>query len=296
MTISFDSNNSDLLLAKSKNKKWYKTAIFWISAPLILITSTCVFASLLPLSDPNNLDLSSTVLPPFFMHGGSMAHPLGTSNLGQDLLSELIFGGRTTIFIGLVGMLGGALPGILLGLVAGFSRGIVDTVIARLIDAQLSLPFILVALAVIASRGHSVGVILTVLALTTWPFFARVIRSEALSLRERPFVMSLRSAGVTRTRILLKHILPNLFGTVVVLSTLGIGAAILIESAIDFLGLGVTAPGLSWGSILASGQSQIGTAWWIAAWPGIMISVFVLLVNLLGDELISRFDPRYRNR
>ena len=294
MTIDVSPVGAEKKVRAFGRRRWYRDPIFWFGGPLVLIVIVCMLAPILPLSNPSAINLGATTLPPVFLHGGSWSHVLGTSNLGQDLLSQLIYGGRTTIAIGFLGMLGGIIPGVILGLVSGFSRGIVDTVISRLIDAQLSLPFILVALAIIATRGHSVGVVLTVLALTTWPFFARVVRSEALSLRERPFVTALRAAGASRTRILFLHILPNLANTVMVMATLGIGAAILIESAIDFLGLGITSPSISWGSILATGQSQIGTAWWIAAWPGIAIGVLVLLINLLGDELVTRFDPRHR--
>jgi peptide/nickel transport system permease protein len=294
VTIDLNTVGRDQPIKPLRRHKWYRDPLLWIGSPLVFIVVVCLLAPVLPLANPSAINLAATTLPPVFLHGGSWSHVLGTSNLGQDLLSQLIYGGRTTLAIGFLGLLGGIIPGVILGLISGFSRGFIDTVISRLIDAQLSLPFILVALAIIVTRGHSVGVVLTVLALTTWPFFARVVRSEALSLRERPFVTALRAAGASRTRILFFHILPNLANTVMVMATLGIGAAILIESAIDFLGLGITSPSISWGSILATGQSQIGTAWWIAAWPGIAIGVLVLLINLLGDELITRFDPRHR--
>jgi peptide/nickel transport system permease protein len=294
MTIDLTLEATAITPRRRRRRRWYTDPILWIGGPLLIVAIICLIAPLLPLSDPNLVNLNATTLPPFFMHGGSWAHPLGTSNLGQDLLSQLIWGGRTTIIVGFLGMLGGIIPGVLLGLTSGYNRGIIDSVISRLIDAQLSLPFILVALAIIASRGHSIDVVLVVLALTTWPHFARVVRAETLSLRERPFVMGLKASGASSKRILFFHIFPNLATVVMVMATLGIGAAILIESAIDFLGLGITAPGISWGSILATGQSQIGTAWWIAAWPGVAIGLFVLFINLLGDELVSRFDPRHR--
>jgi peptide/nickel transport system permease protein len=267
-------------------------AIFGL--PLVLIAVVCFAAPLLPLPDPNHQVLSDALLPPAWMDGGVWAHALGTDHLGRDMLSRLIYGGQLTFIIALGGMLAGAIPGTLLGLISGFYRGAADAVISRVVEAQLALPFILLAIAIIAGSGRSIGVLVVVLAMIGWAQYARVVRAETMSLRERPFVVGLRCAGVSNRRILLGHLLPNLAGTVLVLTTLLIGTVILAESALSFLGLGVVAPQISWGAMLADGRDQLTQAWWIAAFPGLAITVVVLLVNLLGDAMRSWLDPRKR--
>jgi peptide/nickel transport system permease protein len=167
-------------------------------------------------------------------------------------------------------------------------------VISRLIDAVLALPFVLIAIAIIANRGASIGVLLLVLALTGWAQTARIVRAETLGLRERRFVLALRAAGASNSRIAFRHILPNLSGILVVLATLQVGTVILIESALSYLGLGVPPPDITWGSILAGGKDVLTQAWWITTFPGIAITVVVLLVNLLGDALLTTFDPKKR--
>lgn len=269
-------------------------AVLAFGIPLLIIAVLCLAAPLLPLADPTKQVLSDALTPPAWMDGGSWSHPFGTDSLGRDVLARLAYGGRLTFIIAISGMLAGAIPGTLLGLLSGYYRGWVDTVISRVVDAQLALPFMLLAIAIIAARGNSLPVLIAVLALVGWAQYARVIRSEALSLRERPFVLGLRCAGVPTRRVLLGHLLPNLGGTVLVLTTLQMGFVILAESALSFLGLGVVAPKISWGAMLADGRDQLTNAWWVAALPGIAITVVVLLVNLLGDALRSWLDPRKR--
>ncbi|MBW4700622.1 MULTISPECIES: ABC transporter permease [unclassified Micromonospora] len=273
-----------------------RTSVFWLALPLA-VTAVAVFV--LPLTGllpDGGQDLDATRQPPAFLSGGSWAHPLGTDKLGQDLLTQFVSAGRLTIVIGLVGALVAIGPGTLLGLLAGYFRGWVDRVISILIDAQLALPFILVALAIIANRGSSLPVLFLVLALTGWAVCARVTRAATLAIRERQFVVGLRAAGASEPRIVFRHILPNLAGTIVALGTLQVGTAILVESALSFLGLGVVPPMNSWGSMLASGQDELSQAWWIAFFPGLAITVLVLLVNLLGDALLTHHDPRKRRR
>jgi peptide/nickel transport system permease protein len=262
--------------------------------PLAVIALISFLAPLLPVPDPNEQDLSAAVIPPAWLDGGSSAHPLGTDQLGRDILARLLYGGQLTFLIAFAGMLAGGVPGILIGLAAGYRRGRVDAVVSRLIEAQLALPFILLAMAIISSSGRSLWILVIVLALTGWAQYARVVRAEALALRERPFVLGLRVAGASHGRIMLAHILPNLVGTATVLATLQLGTIILAESALSFLGLGVSAPDISWGAMLSDGRDQLTEAWWLAAFPGLAITAVVLLVNLLGDALRSRFDPKKR--
>jgi peptide/nickel transport system permease protein len=268
-------------------------AVLILMAPLVLLAGIGVLAPVLGLSDPNQQDLTHTLQPPA-LFGGNWGHPLGTDKLGRDMLAQLAYGARLTFLIGLVGMFVAVIPGSLLGVLAGYRRGFVDSVVSRLVDAQLALPFVLVAIAIITARGPSLTILFVVIAITGWAHVARIVRAETLSLRERRFVMALRAAGASNTRIILRHVLPNLSGTIVVLATLQIGSAILIESALSYLGLGVVPPQISWGEILANGKDVVQQAWWVATLPGILITIVVLLVNLLGDALLTYYDPKKR--
>ena len=269
-------------------------SLWLMGLPLVLLGLVVLVAPLLPLVDPGLQDLRARLIPPIFLEGGTWEHPLGTDQLGRDLLARIIYGGRLTFVIAIAAVLFGSVFGTLLGMIAGYRRGWIDTVIARVVDAQLALPFILLAIAIIVSRGRSLTVLVAVLAIISWAQYARVIRAEALSLRERPFILGLRAAGASSMRIILRHVLPNVGGTVLVLATLEVGTMILAESALSFLGLGVISPDISWGGMLAGGREFIQDAWWVVAFPGIAITFVVLSINLLGDTLRARYDPRKR--
>lgn len=272
-----------------------RSAVFWLSLPLLVIAVAVVVLPLTGwLADPQDQDLGNTLAPPVFLDGGTWDHPLGTDKLGHDELAQLVQGGRLTLLIGLIGAAVAIGPGTLVGLLAGYRRGWVDVVISRVIDAQLALPFMLIALAILASQGNSLPVLILVLAITGWAPCARVTRSVAMTVREQHFVLGLRSAGASERRIIFRHVLPNLSGTIVALGTLQVGTAILVESALSFLGLGILPPDISWGAMLAAGQDVMSQAWWVAAFPGIAITVVVLLVNMLGDALLTQYDPRKR--
>ncbi|MER7279021.1 ABC transporter permease [Dactylosporangium sp. NPDC000244] len=273
-----------------------RTSAFWLAVPIAVIVVAVFVLPLTGLLPDTGQDLAATRRPPGWLGGGSWSHPLGTDKLGQDVLTQFVSAGRLTIVIGLVGAFVAIGPGTLLGLLAGYFRGWVDRLISILIDAQLALPFILIALAIISNRGSSLPVLFLVLSLTGWAICARVTRSATLAIRERQFVLGLRAAGASEARIVFRHILPNLAGTIVALGTLQVGTAILVESALSFLGLGVVPPMISWGSLLASGQNELSQAWWIAFFPGLAITVLVVLVNLLGDALLTHHDPRKRQR
>ena len=217
-----------------------RTSVFWLALPIAVVAVAVFVLPLTGLLPDAGQDLDATRRPPGVPRpAASWSHPLGTDKLGQDLLTQFVEAGRLTIMIGLVGAIVAIGPGTLLGLLAGYFRGWVDRVISVLIDAQLALPFILVALAIIANRGSSLPVLFLVLALTGWAVCARVTRSATMAIRERQFVLGLRAAGASELRIVFRHILPNLGGTIVALGTLQVGTAILIESALSFLGLGV---------------------------------------------------------
>ncbi len=269
-------------------------SLWLMGFPLLLLGLLVVAAPFLPLADPGLQDLRARLIPPIFLEGGTWEHPLGTDQLGRDLLARVIYGGRLTFVIAIAAVLVGSVFGTLLGMIAGYRRGWIDTIISRVVDAQLALPFILLAIAIIVSRGRSLVVLVAVLAIISWAQYARVIRAEALSLRERPFILGLRAVGASPIRIILRHIFPNIGGTVLVLATLEVGTMILAESALSFLGLGVVPPDISWGGMLAGGREFIKDAWWVVTFPGIAITSVVMSINLLGDALRARYDPRKR--
>jgi peptide/nickel transport system permease protein len=250
-------------------------------------------APVLPLADPNDQDLSNALREPV-LFGGTWDHLLGTDQLGRDMLARMVFGARLSFFIAVVGVACAGVLGSALGIAAGFLGRSVDFVVSRLVEAQLALPFLLLAVALIVTRGQSLAALMFVLVTYGWAEYARVVRAEVMSLRGRPFVLGLRVAGASRLRIMARHILPNVFNTIFVVATLQVGFMVLGESALSFLGLGVVAPDVSWGAMLADGRSEFTRAWWVGVLPGVAIFLFVLTVNLTGDALRRRHDPRRR--
>jgi peptide/nickel transport system permease protein len=268
--------------------------IGWQALTIVLGTIFVLAAIVpwLPLPDPGQQNLGERLRPPVWQDGGDVTHLLGTDHLGRDMAARLLYGARLTFFITLVGVLFSASLGGVLGILAGYHRGWLDAVISRLIDAQLALPFMLLAISIIAGSGRSIFIVIFVLATHGWAHYARILRGETLALRERPFVLGLRAAGVSSSRIAFRHILPNIGATFFVVATLEMRAMILGEGALSFLGLGVVAPQISWGLMLAEGRSHMVNAWWMVALTGLAMSFVVLSVNLLGDKLRSAYDPR----
>ena len=270
----------------------HKTKPSWILLALLgFIVLGALLAPFLPLLDPNRQDLANTFARPL-LFGGSLEHPLGTDSLGRDMLSRLAYGARFSILIALCGAVLSGIFGTALGIAVGLVGGWFDAVVSRLTEAQLALPFMLLAAALIVSQGQSLTNLVLVLALYGWAPFTRVVRAEVMSLRSRPWVLGLRVAGMSQTRIMVRHLLPSVVGSVVVIGTLQVGFMILGESALSFIGLGVVAPDVSWGLMLAEGRSYMTHAWWMATLPGLAIALFVILVNLSGDALRQQFDPR----
>ncbi|MEI7785488.1 MAG: ABC transporter permease [Betaproteobacteria bacterium] len=242
--------------------------------------------------DPVQQNLAQVMLPPFWQQGGSLSHPLGTAMLGQDVLSGIMAGARVSLLVSLCAVgLSGAL-GVLLGLIAGYVGGWLDSLLMRLADIQLSIPFILLAIAMIGALGPNLSNVILVIAITNWVTYAKVVRTETLRLRERDFVKSARVSGSSLTQVLWRHILPNVMNSVIVLVTLDIGKVIIFESGLSFLGLSVQPPTPSWGAMLADGRKYISIAYWVSLFPGIAIFGVVLCVNFLGNWLRVRLDPQ----
>jgi peptide/nickel transport system permease protein len=263
------------------------------TAVILLVAATAVFAPFLT-GDPLRQDLSVSLQPPGWMPGGDLRHPLGTDVLGRDQLSRLIYAARVSLVVGLVSVVVACVVGVPVGLLSGFLGGWVDSVLMRLADIQLSFPMILLALTIVALLGPSLTNVIITIGITSWVPYARIVRSTVLSLKGQPFVEAARAIGCGTVRILTKHLLPNAWAPVIIVATLQVGRAIIMESSLSFLGLGVRPPTPTWGGILADGRTFIFAAWWLAVPAGLAILITVLGVNLLGNGLRYLIDPRLR--
>ncbi|MFD2263167.1 ABC transporter permease [Lacibacterium aquatile] len=233
------------------------------------------------------MDLTARLVPPF----ESWAHPLGTDPIGRDVLERVVVGGKISLTVGFLSVLGSMVVGTIMGLIAGYYRGFWDMLVMRFADIQLALPFILLAITFTAILGADLYKLILFMIISQWVQYARLMRASVLSLREREFVLSARSFGVRDIRILFQHILPNGFGPVLILVMLNVANNILLESSLTFLGLGVDPLIPSWGGMLADGRTYMQSAWWISVFPGIAIMLTVLGLNLLGDWLRDILDP-----
>jgi peptide/nickel transport system permease protein len=245
------------------------------------------FSGLLFPDGGEGMDLMARLVPPFV----DGAHPLGTDPLGRDVLARVILGGRISLMVGVLSVLGAVVLGTAVGLVAGYYRGVTEIVLMRFADVQLALPFILIAIMFLAILGTGIDKVIFFMIVAQWVQYARVVRGSVLSLRDREFVQSARAIGVGDGRIIVHHILPNLLGPVLILMTLNVANNILLESSLTFLGLGVDPLIPSWGGMLADGRTYLQSAWWVSVFPGLAIMITVLGLNLLGDWLRDLLDP-----
>ena len=262
---------------------------------LFLLVLPGLFAPYLAPHNPIRGSLRARLMPPMWVQGGALTHPLGTDKVGRDILSRIIYGARISLAVSLVAILVSGVFGTALGLMAGYFGGRIDALIMRLVDISLGLPVILLALVFVAAVGASFATVVGVTAVLLWARYARQVRGETLSIRERDFVARARVAGASHFRIMLRYIFPNVVNTLTVLATLQIGAVILLESALSFLGAGIPRPTPTWGSMISDGRDLIVVAWWIAMFPGLAIMLTVLSLNLLGDWLRDHLDPKLRN-
>jgi len=247
-----------------------------------------MFAPLLG-GDPGAIDIANRLQSPGF------AYPLGTDDLGRDVFTRILFGARISLLVGFVAVGIATFIGILLGALAGFYGRWIDALIMRFVDIMLCFPTFFLILAVIAFLQPSIWNIMIIIGLTGWMGVARLVRAEFLSLRERDFVMAARALGARDMRIIFRHILPNALSPILVSATLGVAGAILTESALSFLGIGVQPPTPSWGNMLIAGKQTLGTAWWLSVFPGLAILVTVLGYNLLGEGIRDAMDPRIKD-
>ncbi|WP_072806518.1 ABC transporter permease [Rhodococcoides yunnanense] len=249
----------------------------------LLVILPVALAGLLPLADPNQTDLIARRLPPL-----TDGHLLGTDQLGRDLLSRILFGGQVSLTIGILAVVVSGIIGVVAGSAAGYFGGWVDAVISRVLEAQLSLPLLMMLLLVVALFGPSIPVITFVIAIAQWPEVARLTRSLVLVEREKPYVAAARVLGLSRTAILLRHVVPNIIKQASLVVLLLLAQAVLLESSLSYLGAGPQRPFATWGRIISDGQDYITTSWWIVTFTGLMIVILVVGVNLLGDGLRDR--------
>lgn len=254
------------------------------------ISMMAIFAPWVAPFDPDAIDVKNILLSP------SSTHLMGTDGLGRDVYSRMLFGARISLLVGIVAVGIATIIGIVLGAIAGFYRGWVDTVIMRIVDVMLSIPTFFLILAVIAFLTPSIWNIMIVIGLTSWMGVTRLVRAEFMSLRNREFILASQTLGAKDSRLIFKQLLPNSLTPIIVSSVLGVASAVLVESGLSFLGLGVQAPQASWGNILTDGKEYIEFAWWLSMFPGLAILITVMGYNLLGEGLRDALDPRTTNK
>ena len=270
-------------------RRWPVSSIVILS---VLIVSA-VFAPLIAPHDAKLGDLSDRHIPPM-LFGGTSDHILGTDGLGRDILSRIVHGARISVAVAVLALSVGGVIGTLLGVVSGYAGGWVDEVIMRIVDIKFAVPLILIALALAVILGPSFGLLLGLLSFLIWGHFARQVRAEVLVIVTMDYVAASRSCGASPVRIMYRHIFPGVISIVVVVGTLQVGAVVLAEASLSFLGAGVPSPTPAWGSMVAEGRLYIDTAWWVSLIPGVVIGLLVTAVTLLGDWLRDRLDPRLR--
>lgn len=263
---------------------------------VLLVFLVAVLAPFLAPHDPAAINATNMLKPPFWMEGGSTENLLGTDNLGRDILSRIIYGSQVSLLVGITSVIVAGIIGVSLGLIAGYYGGFIDNVLMRLVDAFLAIPTILFSLVILSVFGPSVVTLIFVLGATNWVNYARLIRGEVLTIKERDFVRAAHSIGVKNSKIIIRHLLPNVISSFIVISTLSVATTIILEASLSFLGLGVQPPTISWGTILSDGRDYLATSWWLATFPGIAITITVLGIIFLGDWLRDVLDPRSKTR
>ncbi len=263
----------------------------WISVFIMLILLVCAgFAPLVAPHDPTEINILDGKLAP----GENLNYPLGTDILGRDMLSRLIYGARTTVFISLVALGTGALAGTVIGLVAGFREGWFDAITMRAADAALGFPTILVAMVIVVIMGAGIESIILAVLLTVWARFARMIRGDVLSIKDMDYITAAKIAGVSMPMIIWRHVFPNTVNTLMIITSLQVGQVILLEASLSFLGLGLPVGEPAWGIMVSEGKAVILDVWWLSLLPGVAITVVVLAFNYFGDWMRDALDPKLR--
>ena len=282
---------SPAVLARARDRRWPPKIPLAIVVALVL---SGVLAPLLAPHSPIEGSLGERLVPPLGLEGSKPSHPLGTDRLGRDTLSRLLYGARISLSVSVLGIALTGAVGSFVGLLAGFLGGWVDTLLMRLVDISLSLPGILIAVLLSVVFEPSFTNVIIVVVFLLWPSYARLVRGETLGLKQQEFVALARIAGCSNLTIMFRHIVPNLLPSILVLATLHVGYVIVLEAALSFLGVGIPPPTPSWGVMVADGRGLIEQAWWVSILPGVAIVVTVLSLNILGDWVRDRLDPKLR--
>jgi peptide/nickel transport system permease protein len=284
------------MIVAKRIRRLFRRHVFGLLGAGILVTMVifAVFAPWLAPHDPFALDLLARLKPPFWSEGGSPTYLLGTDNVGRDILSRVIYGARVSLSVGFAAVLVGAIIGSLIGILAGYFGSWLDAILSWLINVQLSFPFTLLAIFLLATLGGGFWPVVLVLALATWVNYARIVRGQVIMVRSREFVEAAHSVGVGSFRILARYILPNTTSPIIVVASFSMAQAILTEAALSFLGVGVDSATPSWGTMLNDGRNYLQDAWWMATMPGIATALAVLAGNLCGDWLQDYTNPRLR--
>jgi len=262
---------------------------------MVIVLGIClcaIFANQLAPHNPNEMDLMNMTKPPFWMNGGDLNNVLGTDNLGHDILSRMLYGARISLIVGILATLASGIVGMVLGLVSGYFGGLPDGIIMRVADAFFAIPGILLALVTLmVFKSSGILTLVLVIAAISWVPYARLIRSEVLRLKEKEYVKAAKTVGASSWFIIFNHILPNVWPSFIVISTMSVAGSILTETALSFLGVGIQAPLVSWGGMLSDGRVLLATHWWVATFPGIMITIAILGITFLGNWLRDVLDP-----
>ena len=287
---------ADGRLARAGSRSWRKLArnpaALAGALILLVVVVAAIGADWIAPHDPAKQSLVRRFMPPAWAAGGSPTYLLGTDQVGRDILSRMIHGARISLTVGVAAVVVSLLVGVGLGLISGFVGGRIDMVIMTVVDVTLSFPQLLLALAFVAALGPSLTTVIVVLGLTGWERYTRVVRAEVLALREKDFIEAARAMGIGWARTLLRHVLPNTFSSIIVLSTLQVAQAILAEAALSFLGVGTGGTYPTWGQMISLGRNFVTVAWWLPTFPGLAILLTVLAINLVGDRLRDALDPR----
>ncbi|HEV8615560.1 MAG TPA: ABC transporter permease [Methylomirabilota bacterium] len=278
-------------MARARRRPWLPLVALVFMTALVVMA---VAAPWLAPHDPERQSLRARLAAPTLEGADGRAHPLGTDHLGRDVLSRVIYGARVSLVIGFAAVAVGSLVGASLGVLAGFRGGWTDSVIMTLADAQLAFPFVLLAIGIIAVLGPSFPTLILVIGLSGWVGYARVLRSQVIVLRSREFVDAIHALGGSIARIVLKHILPNVVSSLIVIATLELARAVVLEATLSFLGLGIQPPTPSWGGMIQEGREYLDTAWWISTFPGLVLMSMSLVVSRAGDWLRDVLDPTLR--
>lgn len=274
------------------NKRRRSNWPFYIPvAGLVVIILIAVFAPWIAPYEPTAQSLSDRLLPPVFS-GGTWDHPLGTDDLGRDLLSRIIYGARVSIVVGLLAVVVRMVAGVVIGLIAGYFGGPVRSIVLRLGDVQMALPSLVLALGIIAAIGPGFTNVVLVLGITGWILYTRLVVGQVLLIRNLDYVSGARLLGASHTRVLRKHVLPNIAPSIIVYASLDVGMMMYMEASLSFIGLGVQPPTPSWGGMTSAGEAFLANQWWIATFPGAALLITLVLVNVFGEQLRDRLDPR----